>query len=180
MSSLSTSDVISLSSAVIALCALFATFWQAWLAHRHNRLSVKPLLVWHVERLNTSAAARVSYVVRNLGLGPALVQERFFTHNGLRFYPPALASDEVQAFAQHVFGDKIEYRLHRFGLPGVGAAIAPGDQVIIAELEFPSLSAAQLPIAIEVAGQLAFHVGYKCLYGRSQRLVGGKEWPEGQ
>lgn len=177
MSSWNTSDVIALSSAVIAGCAFAATCWQAWLAHHHNRLSVRPLLVWHVRRLNASGSAHVAYVVRNLGLGPALIRERYFTRNGLRFYAPAMATDEVQAFAQHVFANKLAYRLHRFGLPGVGAAIAPGDEVLVAELEFPSLSADQLPIAIEVGGQLAFYIDYECLYGRKHRLVGGKDWP---
>src|SRR5687767_14553435 len=32
------------SSNVIAICAFIATFWQAYLSRKHNRLSVKPQL----------------------------------------------------------------------------------------------------------------------------------------
>ena len=172
---LSSSDVIALSSAVIALCAFFATIWQGWLAHRHNRLSVRPLLVWHTARRNGSVSAGIRFSVRNLGLGPAVIRDRWFTRDGSRFHPVGLATDEVQDFAQHVFGSKLEYRLQQFGLPGRTAAIAPGAEVVLADLEFPSLPGVQLPVAMEVAGVLQFHLEYSCHYGKRFKLVGGDD-----
>jgi len=42
---LSNSDYIAISAALVALFALFATIYQAYLTRNHNRLSVKPHLV---------------------------------------------------------------------------------------------------------------------------------------
>ena len=40
--SLSSSDITAIASACVAVCALFMTLWQAKIARRHNRLSVRP------------------------------------------------------------------------------------------------------------------------------------------
>lgn len=64
--------VAGLSSAVIALCALGLTVWQAHMARRHNILSVTPhLTTWrHSDRTHNV----FSVELLNNGIGPALIR----------------------------------------------------------------------------------------------------------
>ena len=76
MSNLSNSDVIAISSVAIALLAMFATFWQAHIARRHNRLSVRPFMEHRQERI---PGQHVTVSIVNHGLGPATLTTVFFT-----------------------------------------------------------------------------------------------------
>lgn len=69
---LSWEAIAGLSSAVIALCALGLTIWQAHIARRHNMLSVAPhLTAWrHSDKTNNL----FSVELLNNGIGPALIR----------------------------------------------------------------------------------------------------------
>ncbi len=167
---MTSSDIIALSSAITAACALFATFWQAWLSYKHNRLSVRPKLVWHVTRRD-SPNSGIAFAVRNLGLGPAVIRERYFSKDNTRFVPPMAQTDEVKAFVAHAFGQQqVHYALKQFGLPGKDAAIPGQGEVVIADIEFPALPFAQLDTIVLLAGDVAFHVKYESLYGERFEL----------
>lgn len=159
------SDIIAICSVLVAVFAFVATAWQAWLSHRHNRLSVRPLLVWHIDRHNDPKHAGITYSVKNLGLGPAVIRERYFTKDGERFVSPGIPIDEVKAFVEHVFGQQVQYNLHTFGLPGKDAAIPSQGEVVVADIEFPTLGPDILPTLREIAGDIAFHVKYESMYG---------------
>lgn len=158
------SNIIAWASVIIAACALIATFWQARLAHQHNRLSVRPLLVWHIARRNGSFGSGVCFSVKNLGLGPAIIRERYFTKDKVLFTQPEIKIDEVQTFVEHIFGRKINYQLKAFGLPGKDAAIASQDEVVIADIEFPGMPPDQLRTAMELAKGAEFHIKYESIY----------------
>lgn len=69
--------IASLSSAVIALCALGLTVWQAKITRHHNRLSVTPhLTTWSQRDVGNN---RYSVELLNNGIGPALI-ESFYIH----------------------------------------------------------------------------------------------------
>ncbi len=61
------------SSAVIALCAVALTVWQACIARRHNKLSVRPhLTTWtHSDKTNHVYAVDLL----NNGIGPAFIKD---------------------------------------------------------------------------------------------------------
>lgn len=64
--------IAGLSSAVIALCALGLTIWQAHIARRHNMLSVTP----HLTTWRNMDKANNKYEVQllNNGIGPAFIR----------------------------------------------------------------------------------------------------------
>lgn len=161
---MSPSDIIATCSVVVAVLAFAATAWQAWLAYDHNRLSVRPLLAWHIRRETSADGATVTYVLKNLGLGPAVIKDRYFTKDGSRFQAPALATDEVNAFVASVLASKVAYHLKTFGLPGRGAAIPSQGEVVIGEIFFPSARLEQLSTFEELAGNIDFHVKYESMY----------------
>lgn len=63
-------------ASIIAACAMGATFWQAMITRRHNKLSVKPHLTLKTA-IETSGESRylVSLSIKNTGLGPAVIQD---------------------------------------------------------------------------------------------------------
>lgn len=140
---------------------------RAWLAHRHNRLSVRPLLVWHVGRHATNEGASIVYTLRNVGLGPAVITDRYFTRGDERFSAPEAVVNEVAAFVKTVFEDKTEYRLRSYGLPGRHAALPSQAHVVVSEIFFPGARLEQLPELEELAGKTNFHVKYECMYGQA-------------
>ena len=159
------SDYIAIGSAIVSICALAATAWQGWLAYQHNRLSTKPHLVWHISRSSVGqTGSSITLSIKNLGLGPAIVTDRYLSRNGVKYKPQGLATDEVRDFIKEVFAHKILYVLRQFGLPGVDSAIASGQEFIIANIEFPELSFDHLQNAIEVAGDVGFHMHYESIY----------------
>ena len=161
---MTSSDVIATCSVAVALLAFFATTWQAWLAHKHNRLSVRPFLAWHINRDSSSDGATITYSVKNLGLGPAVVKDRYFTKDGARFATPTLATDEVSVFLSSVLENKLRYQLRTFGLPGRGAAIPSQGEVVIGRIHFPGARTEQLDSFEEMAGDVDFHVEYESMY----------------
>lgn len=69
---LSWEAIAGFSSAIIALCALGLTVWQACITRSHNRLSVRPhLTTWrHLDHTNHC----YSVDLINNGIGPAFVR----------------------------------------------------------------------------------------------------------
>ncbi|MEH0739959.1 hypothetical protein H4F05_00435 [Vibrio cholerae] len=68
---LEASDIIALSSLVIAALAFVVTIWQSVLAREHNRLSVRPYL----EVLGDfSFDSPISVKIVNHGVGPAILK----------------------------------------------------------------------------------------------------------
>jgi hypothetical protein len=64
-------DWLSLNAAnVIAVCALSATFWQAYISRRHNRLSVVPYLTTWEEVIE----GYIVFKIMNYGVGPARIK----------------------------------------------------------------------------------------------------------
>lgn len=67
------------TSNVIALCALAATFWQAYISRKHNKLSVKPYLTTWTEA--TSDGYIIVKIINN-GTGPAHIKSfKIFADN---------------------------------------------------------------------------------------------------
>lgn len=62
-------DWAAWGAVLISILALGVTFWQAHLARRHNKLSVRPYLAGHTSCSDTT----YSLEIRNDGLGPALL-----------------------------------------------------------------------------------------------------------
>src|SRR3989338_4510805 len=64
--------IAGFSSAVVAVCALGLTVWQAAITRRHNRLSVTPHLTTWTQF--EQATGRYSIEILNNGIGPALIK----------------------------------------------------------------------------------------------------------
>lgn len=167
---MTTSDIIATCSLLVAVLAFVATFYQLRATHQHNKLSLRTHLDWHIERRAQSDGTTIAYILHNNGLGPAVIKDRYFSRNGVRFHPPADASGLLAAFMDTVLGTKIHYRLNSQGLPGVDSAIPSQGRFVIGELFFPSQSTDQVTVIEELAGEVHFDVTYESMYGDSYHL----------
>ncbi|QBK04731.1 hypothetical protein DW355_08055 [Hylemonella gracilis] len=158
------SDKIAIAAAIIAACAFFATVWQAHLAHTHNRLSVRPLLVWARERTVNDTGTEVIFMLRNCGVGPAIITERVFLVDEKPFLPPTDTKDEVEAFVRSVLGSKCAWHLRAQGLPGLGSAFPAGDSQVIARIFFPNHSLQMVDDLLAQISTAEFRVRYESLY----------------
>ena len=161
---MNTADIIATCSGLIASLAFVVTVFHLRATHHHNKLSVRPLLVWNVSRFASSGGCTVTYSLRNHGLGPAIVKDRYLSKDGVRFQPPTATGFEVDAFLQSVISEKVQYRLQRHGLPGIGTAVPSQCEHVIAELFFPDMSPAQLTTMEGTLPELHFHVEYESMY----------------
>jgi len=110
--------IISIAASAIALCALVATIWQAYITRKHNRLSVRPILNFNVMTENSDFVLSL----KNTGFGPAII-----TDYQINFNDESLGdnSDEIAIN----LSEELEIGSYnkRMYFPGKGQAIAPGE-----------------------------------------------------
>ncbi|MFN3019227.1 hypothetical protein ACK1CN_25120 [Vibrio coralliilyticus] len=75
-------DKIAVYAAIIAFSTFLGVIWQAYIARRHNHLSVRPLL----DTTLYTQSQKVGLEIKNSGLGPALINSIYihykdFTYN---------------------------------------------------------------------------------------------------
>lgn len=108
--------------------------------------------------------------MRNLGLGPAIIKDRYFEKDGVRFVQPSNAGNEVKLFVDSIFAKKIPYDLLKFGLPSRESAIAAQGEVVVVDIEFTSVPAGGLATIEAMAGSISFFVNYESLYAEAFSL----------
>lgn len=69
------SEIIAISTAIIAVLAMVATFWQAHIARKHNKLTVRPFMEHREELIH---GKHITIAIVNHGLGPAIYDSVFF------------------------------------------------------------------------------------------------------
>jgi hypothetical protein len=72
--------ILGIIGTIIALSVAITTIWQGVLTRRHNRLSVKPIL--RIDR-NAVKGEYASIILRNNGVGPAIINSVEFMVDGL-------------------------------------------------------------------------------------------------
>jgi hypothetical protein len=161
---LGASNVIAIAAAVIAVLSLFATFWQAWIARQHNKLSVRPFITCLITARDDEP---VSLSIRNDGLGTAVMNDIRVFYKGVEFY--------LGNFDLH---EALDHECRRVGLTldlsafGPGFALAPGSTEQIFSFENSAEDREKHAVASELIRQLQFNIEYESLYGeRRGKLV---------
>jgi len=75
--------IVSTCALIVAFLVFLATAWQGYLARKHNRLSVKPIL--EVESHMASNVNFMGLKIENCGVGPAIIKkiEIFYRNDSL-------------------------------------------------------------------------------------------------
>ena len=102
--------------ALIALSALGLAIWQGMTQRQHNRLSVKPHLVF--ERVVNNNSPQLQIFLTNTGVGPAIIKHFFVSLDGV-----------TVDFPMEKIWLKIAENLNISGIWGGGKSFQPGDAI---------------------------------------------------
>ncbi|RJX33031.1 MAG: hypothetical protein C4516_03025 [Oxalobacter sp.] len=152
-------------SIVIAVAALGVTFWQVSVARRHNKLSVLPMIVHHNKKNITNQGTTFSYVIKNVGIGPALITDRYFEIQSNRFIPNE-TGHLIKELCDKLIGRSHEYHVLSSGMFGAKAKIPAGAEFTLAEILFPRIVREdQVQIIEALFEKAAFVIKYESIYG---------------
>lgn len=158
------SDYIACASLVVALLALFSTGWQAWIAHRHSRLSVKPLLAWTLSRSHGPDGIEVVATISNKGLGPAIVTGRNLAWKGERFTTLPTDNYTLDKLVEQHFPADWSCQVLSRNIPNIDDVILQGDTVTVARILVSHKSLQGRPHLEWKLGELGIILGFKDLY----------------
>ena len=146
--------ITAICTVAIAIAALGFTAWQAYVTRKHNRLSVRPCLVFY--RNVTDKAPRIQIVLRNSGLGPA-----FTTDFRVSINSRPLVTTIARTWGNSVVTEwgMSGYRFEAI-TPDRKGAIAPNEELIILSVE-----AVEEPAVLQKkVHQLDIEVDYESAY----------------
>ena len=148
---------------VIAASALGLTVWQGCLTRKHNRLSVTPHLDWHINTRWTPQGATFSFVLKNTGIGPAIIKSRTFHLDGKPFIPEGDQSKIIEQIAPQCFSG-YNHSVAHASIPGIDTAILPSHEVCVAEIAFSGLAQSAEKEIKGIFGRVDLDIGYESFY----------------
>lgn len=157
------SETLALCSIFIAIAALVANLWQAAIARTHSRLTVRPHLIWNIDKNFDNGGANVVLRIHNCGLGPAIIRDHFISVEGQRTNLRPV--DIIQKMiASGIYGPNVRPTLRAHGLPGINSAILPGGSHVIAKLELLGMTESSLKDIDDTPENATIEVQYESIY----------------
>ena len=156
---MTTSDVIAICAAIIALAASAGTFWQGYIARKHNMLSVRPHLSFDAMK---HPSHPINYLLKNTGIGSAIIKKFLLVVDGIEY--DAKHTDDVKNVLSRL-GVDIKRRSWIFALPDIDSAISSGASLQILEFTDSAGDANFHQTLINVLPRLCFKIEYECMYG---------------
>jgi hypothetical protein len=151
--------VISVSSAMIALCALVLTIWEGVQARAHNRISVRPLLTtWTNNKLEEGL--HEVYLV-NAGIGPARISKFEVRLNGEIVLGDA--HEPIELAAKQLF-HKRKYHIET-GWLSVGSILAEKEKIKIVGIRFTKETTPTRDELKVTGRKSAFRIEFESMYG---------------
>lgn len=139
---------------LIALLALVVSFLQFTAGRKHNKLSVRPFVIPHIERDNNT----ILIYLRNDGLGPALVK-RFYLKLGNTEIVNPINDPYKNCF---LFGGrKITNFEYEYYVPTVNSTITVNDKLQLLKVTFEKVEDDLLDLVEE---QFSFCITYTSMY----------------
>ena len=148
---------------IISLIATGVSIYALYQTRKYSRVSVVPHLDWHVNRHRVNEDITFSFVVKNTGVGPAIILDWWFLLHGKKH--DSERSDQVIDLTRICLSGKARYAIKRHGNPGVGSIMPAGQEICIAEIFVPGLKVEQEPLFEQWIRALDFEVRYQSLHG---------------
>jgi hypothetical protein len=156
---MTTSDVIAVCAAIIALVASAGTFWQGYISRKHNMLSVRSHLSFEAMK---HPSHPINYLLKNTGMGSAIIKKFLLVIDGIEY--DVKHTDDVRNVLSRL-GVDIERHSWLFALPDIDSAISSGASLQILEFTDSAGDADFHQILINALPQLGFKIEYECIYG---------------
>lgn len=173
MNQLSSSDIIALSSAIIALAALFTAIWQGYLNRRHFRLSVRP-------RININTFVEIdperpfAIEIKNQGLGPAIIGDIFIISRGEII--SANGHEEFERALSRAGADDLGNNYHIFNITD-GTTLLQGERITwLSIVGSTSIRGASMEAIKSAFNTMGIFVRYYSLYGEELNWNRNLKW----
>lgn len=154
----------------IAIFAFGAAFWQARearkqaaLTREHNKISTLPMLVHHEDWDLRPEGLVLSLGIKNVGVGVALIKDRYFTYEKNRFTPKKQGR-VMHELCELLFQQIIPYQVTSTGLFGKSAKIPPGASITLVRILFPNPQPTLQEVVEGLASKASFVVEYESVY----------------
>ncbi|APF65833.1 hypothetical protein [Vibrio cholerae] len=162
---LSPGDAIAGCALFIAVLALAATIFQAYIGVKHNKLSVKPYLdlCW-----KTTTDYGLGCELKNYGLGTAIIKKVVYLVDGSEF--PVNSTNDFKCLLVHLAVDISSYKIE-FRHIQEHSALSAGDTD---ELFRFSDNPDNANFITELSNQftrLEIQVEYECIYGKTFKSI---------
>ena len=163
---LTNSDVIAITSVVIALLAFWATFWQAHMTRIHNMLSVAPMLEHRIESYTED---HLSLAIVNVGFGPGILEKVEF--RDMSQGNQVLDADRlVDKLILAMQSSKAMWEQTNY----IGeTAFEPGKSSEIFRLKLSNQFPADKETLEKILKKIQMVIEYRCIYGKKRRYVAG-------
>lgn len=147
----------TMSTLLIACCALLLTIWQGYMTRKHNKISIQPIFDSHLSWTND----KLTLTIINCGLGTAHCTEVSYLLDNNVVQKDAF-SEYLDSFYKKWRGDK---QCHA-GWVLNGSHIPKGEKITIVTMDFPKDSDMET-IAEEFQSFFDFTISFQCLYGKN-------------
>lgn len=118
--------IVSITATIISLSAFGVAVWQGYVARRHNRLSVKPMLHFDFGVVKDD----LILTIKNTGIGPAIIRAWTVTFNG-----KSIGGNSLQ-IANKLFEElEVEHMGGNMYFPGFNQAMAAGGSYQILKIK---------------------------------------------
>ena len=150
--------VVSFSAIVVAIASIVVTVWQGIEMRKHNRLSVRPRLEITYE-VNKKG---FGYVLKNNGLGPAVVTSKKFFVDGKEVQEDGFSGYDV-------FIEKLGLKNRQVVYTGIfpGKTITAGAKLDIIRFfwkEGETVDSLLQTLLPQVYNRISLEIGYKSMY----------------
>ena len=152
--------LISVSSLIIALCAIGLTIWQLNIQREHNKISVKPHLFRMSKRDKVHGVARLQVDLINNGLGPAYIDKFQVFYKSQSCEPEAVISEMLGALAVD----------SSITILGDDYALAQKESVTLMSVVFPAKAKDDISAVSERIDKLDLLIEYSSAYEKMEPL----------
>jgi hypothetical protein len=157
------SDLIASCAIVVAVCALWATIWQAAIARRHIRLSVLPSLYANVRFAHESDGIVFELKLRNNGIGPAIITASYLLKQDVGRYKVPNGKLAVIEHFREIFNG-LDGSGHSAFFPPPGCVVSTNEEIIIYRTKLWRVGSKGVLREIDRFGGICFDIHYESLY----------------
>ncbi|MEW5681971.1 MAG: hypothetical protein AB1780_06300 [Pseudomonadota bacterium] len=153
-------DILSLSSLIVALSALFFTIWQFSVQRKHNRISVKPHLIKFSRRSKSNNVAKLEILLINNGLGPAYINKFQVFYKGEEIEPNNAVKNALGPLIENM----------SITILGDDYAIAEKETVKLLSVTFPCNTELDIDIVAKNLDEMDLLIEYSSAYEKMPNL----------
>lgn len=122
------------------------------------------MIVPHTDTNITDRGITLSFTIKNVGIGPALVTDRYFTVQG-EIFKPKTPNHLLRELCESLIGRALNYQIISSGMIGKSGKIPAGSQINLITLFFPGLHPDGMTLIEALADKVQLVIEYKSIYG---------------